>query len=84
MTDIITDVSIKRHNGVAGQFGYVATYTINGEASSLELIGSTYGGAPVLVMGNGAQVFVRDWTRFGYELNPEYVRNFVNGTELLT
>ncbi len=82
MTDTITDVSIKRHNGVAGQFSYTATYTINGEASSLELVGSVYGGAPVLVMGNGAQVFVRDWTRFGYEFNPEYVRNFVNGTEV--
>ena len=81
MTDTITDIKIKRRNGVAGQFGYKATYTINGEASSLELIGSTYGGAPVLVLGN-AQVFVRDWTRFGYELNPEYVRNFVNGTEV--
>ena len=79
--DTITDIKIKRHNGVAGQFSYTATYTINGEAEGLELVGSVYGGAPVLVLGNGAQVFVRDWTRFGYELNPEYVRNFVNGKE---
>ena len=82
MPDTITDVRIKRHNGVAGQFSYTATYTINGEPSNLELVGSIYGGAPVLVMGNGAQVFVRNWQRFGFKFNPEYVRNFVNGVEV--
>ena len=80
MTDTITDIKIKRHNGVAGQFSYTATYTINGEAGDLELVGSVYGGAPVLMFGT-AQVFVRNRTRFGPELNPEYVRNFVNGKE---
>ena len=82
MIDTITDITIKRHNGVAGQFSYTATYTINDEPGSLELVGSVYGDPVILMFPKGKGTYVRNPWRFGAKLNPEYVRNFVNGTEV--
>ena len=71
--------NIKRHAGVAGQYSYTANVRYQDEdQTSIEFIGSTYGGAPIMVMGNGAQVFVRPSGRFTdfSTLNPQWVRDF--------
>lgn len=74
-----TVTNIKRHNGVAGQFSYTANVRYpNEETSTVEFVGSVYGGAPILIMGNGSQVYVRYSPRFtDFEtLNPQWVRDF--------
>jgi len=74
-----TITNITKHNGVAGQFSYTATVQYPGEdASRTEFVGSIYGGAPILIMGNGAQVLVRYSHRFTdfSTLNPQWVRDF--------
>ncbi len=74
-----TVTNIRRHNGVAGQFSYTATVRYQDEdASQIEFVGNAFGGSPILIMGNGAQVFVRPngrFTDFG-TLNPQWVRDF--------
>ncbi len=71
--------NIKRHNGVAGQFSYTASIRYPGEETTrIEFVASVYGGSPILVMENGAQVFVRPSGRFAdfSTLNPQWVRDF--------
>ena len=74
-----TITNIKRHSGVAGQYSYTARVQYSGEdASTTEFVGNAFGGAPVLIMGNGAQVYVRYSHRFTdfSTLNPQWVRDF--------
>ncbi len=74
-----TVTNIKRHNGVAGQYAYTATVQYpDEEASTIEFVGSRYGGGVIMVMGNGAQVPVRFSGRFTSfsTLNPQWVRDF--------
>ena len=82
-TPIITN--IKRHNGVAGQFSYTAGVQYpNEEKSTIEFVGNTFGGGVIMVMGNGAQVYVRPSGRFHdfSTLNPQWVRDFFEETHL--
>ena len=76
--------NIRKHNGIAGQFSYTATIQYpNEDASTIEFVGSVYGGAPILVMGNGSQVVVRPsgrFTNFGI-LDPQWVRDFFKGID---
>ncbi len=72
-----TVTNIKRHNGVAGQYSYTAKVQYPGEdTGSIEFVGDTYSQHVIMVMGNGAQVLVRDPWRHGDKLNPEWVRRF--------
>ena len=77
--------NIKRHNGVAGQFSYTATVQYEDEDKSrIEFVGSTYGDSVILIMGNGAQIFVRPSGRFAdfSTLNPQWVRDFFKTEEI--
>ncbi len=79
-----TVTNIRRHNGVAGQFSYTATVRYqNEDASQIEFVGYVFGGSPILIMGNGAQVFVRPSGRFTdfATLNPQWVRDFFKTEE---
>lgn len=68
--------SIKRVNGVAGQFGYVVKVEYPDEPiATLEFIGSAFGGPIVMVTPSGIQSFVSDPGRFG-KFSPEWVRKF--------
>ncbi len=81
-----TITNIKRHNGVAGQFSYTATVQYEDEDTSrIEFVGSVYGGSPILVMDNGAQVYVRPSGRFTdfSILNPQWVRDFFKTVEVV-
>lgn len=81
---------IRRRNGIAGQYAYDVTVTYhvdmpNGSIvdspSRVSFVGSVYG-APVVVCiydEKGAelwQVVVNDWTQFGPNLSPEWIRRF--------
>ena len=82
-----TITNIKRHNGVAGQFSYTANVRYpNEEMTTIEFVGYAFGGAPILIMGNGAQVFVRPSPRFKdfSTLNPQWVRDFFKTNEETT
>ena len=82
-----TVTNIKRYNGIAGQFSYTANVQYpNEEKSQIEFVGSAYGDAPILIMGNGAQVIVRFSGRFTdfAKLNPQWVRDFFKTNEETT
>ncbi len=71
--------NIKRHNGIAGQFSYTANVRYpNEDTTTIEFVGNSFGGAPILIMGNGSQVYVRFSDRFTdfSKLNPQWVRDF--------
>lgn len=71
---------IRRANGIAGQVSYSVAVTYPGEAvSTVQFIGSTYGGPVVMVSASGMQTFVKDPARFG-EFGPEWVRSFFGGS----
>lgn len=71
---------IRRENGIAGQISYSVAVTYPGEAAStVQFIGSTYGGPVVMVSANGTQTFVEDPGRFG-PFGPEWVRRFFGGS----
>lgn len=70
-------LSVKRRNGVAGQFELEARVRYADEdPRTVGFVGSTYGGPVVLVMPNGLQVFVTDPGRFGEKLDEAWVRAF--------
>lgn len=74
--------SIKRHNGVAGQFCYTAKVQYEDEdPMSVNFYGMLPRGnnLSVIMETNGdrkTQTYVTDPTRFGYDLNPDWVRSF--------
>lgn len=68
-------MTIKRTNGVAGQYQLTAT-TPDG---TLTFVGSEYGGPIVMITPTGAEIFVSDPGRFGAVLDPEWIRQFLAG-----
>lgn len=80
MTDITEKITptlspIRRHRGLAGQFGLQVTVTYPGEDPRVvEFVGSAYGG-PVLMVTDTDQLFVTDPDRFG-AFGPAWVRRF--------
>ncbi len=79
-----TVTNIRRHNGVAGQFSYTATVQYAKEvATRIEFVGNAFGGSPILIMGNGAEVYVRPSGRFAdfATLNPQWVKDFFKTEE---
>lgn len=71
--------SIKKVNGIAGQYGYVVKVQYEGEEPrTLQFISSVYGGGVIMVHGR-VQSRVVNPDRFGAVLNPQWVRNFFNG-----
>lgn len=77
-TDQPTLANIRRHNGVAGTFCYNVDVTYPGEHTRpVMFIGSVYGASIVLATPEKPHgMFVRDPSRFGPELDPEWVRKF--------
>jgi hypothetical protein len=73
----VTIDSIKRTNGVAGQFSYTATGTMYEEPYTLTFTGSAYGGPIVMITGAGTQAFVSAPERFGPALTEDWVRAFI-------
>jgi hypothetical protein len=66
---------MRRHRGLAGQFGLQVTVTYpEEEPRVVEFVGSSYGG-PVLMVTDTDQVFVTDPRRFG-EFGKDWVRRF--------
>lgn len=67
---------IRRENGIAGQISYSVAVTYPGEsASTVQFVGSSYGGPVTMVTASGMQTHVDDPGRFG-EFGPEWVRRF--------
>lgn len=67
--------TIRRHNGVAGQFALAVTVTYPGEDPRIvEFVGSCYGG-PVLMVTDHGECWVTDPGRFG-EFGKDWVRRF--------
>ena len=78
-----TVLDLKRKNGIAGQFQITARvrYDYPDAPSAVTLatfVGSTYGGAPVMVLESGLQAHVSDAGRFGdFATAPtDWVRRF--------
>jgi len=69
--------SIKRTNGVAGQFSYTATGTMYEEPYTLTFTSSSYGGPIVMITQSGTQTFVSQPERFGPALTEDWVRAFI-------
>lgn len=70
-------ISIKKVNGVAGQFGYDVKVKYEDEpVRSVAFIGTTYGHSVIMVGSTGQQTYVLYPERFGPVLNPEWIRNF--------
>jgi hypothetical protein len=72
-----------RQAGIAGQFTITATVRYSfpdapDQTTVTTFVGSTYGGAPVMVLSNGSQHHVTDAGRFGeFGTEPrEWVRRF--------
>lgn len=73
--------SIKRHNGIAGQYALSVAVRYPGETPvTVTFIGSTYGGPIVMTSADypGVQTFVSAdvLDRIGRELSPAWVRRF--------
>lgn len=70
--------SVRKFAGIAGQYGYAAEVTYDGEPTmTVQFIGNVYGGPIVMVTpGNPAGMFVRSPDRFGPDLNEAWVRSF--------
>lgn len=77
----ITSVhSIKRRNGIAGQFQLDAVVSYGDEpAETVSFVGSVYGGPVVMLLPSGMQTFVTDPSRHG-EFGPRWVRRFFEET----
>lgn len=70
-----TVTKMRRHRGLAGQFGLQVTVTYPGEDPKIvEFVGSSYGGS-VLMVTDADQVWVSEPDRFG-PFGPEWVRRF--------
>lgn len=70
-----TLTKLRRHKGLAGQFGVECTVTYPGEEPRVvEFVGSVYGG-PVLMVTDHDQTWVTDPSRFG-EFGLDWVRRF--------
>jgi hypothetical protein len=77
-TEQTTIHSVKRHSGIAGQFGVTADVQYDEEERrTVEFVGSTYGGPVVMRMGP-IETFVSDPSRFGqFSADPiKWVREF--------
>jgi hypothetical protein len=74
-----TVLSVKRIGGVAGNYSLRATVEYPGERpSTVEFVGSVYGGPIFMVTPDGTQVFVssRVTDRIGSALTPAWVAEF--------
>ena len=73
-------VSIVKRIGMAGQYSYRATvrYPPERADSTMEFVGSRYGGPVVAIMGDGSQHFVDQAVveRCGGQLTADWVRRF--------
>lgn len=79
MTDEFTPtiIKIKKVNGIAGQYSYLATVQYPNEAPQTSTFtGSVYGGPIVATFPEGTQTFVTDPERFGPKLDEQWIRGF--------
>ena len=68
--------SIKKVNGIAGQFAYAVKVQYEDEPiRTVTFVGTTYGHSVIFVTDQ-AQTNVLYPERFGPVLNPEWIRNF--------
>jgi hypothetical protein len=68
--------SIRRHDGIAGQFSITARVGYGDEEMrDVTFVGSTYGGPITMLSGHGIQTRVVDPERFG-EFGEAWVRRF--------
>lgn len=79
MDSIPQIISIKRQNGIAGQYAYDVAHQYEGEpVATVAFVGSIYGGPIVMVTPSGHQIPVssRVTDRIGSTLTPEWCREF--------
>ncbi len=72
-------LTYKRTNGIAGQFAIDVTVDWgDGEPTAATFIGSTYGGSPVMIVGN-VQTFVSPNVNYGdFATDPrQWVERFI-------
>lgn len=73
--------TVRRRDGIAGQFAYdaVVRYQFDDapdEVQNVTFTSSVYGAPVVMSTRAASSCFVDDWTRYGAALNEDWVRAF--------